>query len=611
MIEPPTALEPNESNETNILDLAFYHGLSIRTDCGGKGLCGKCKVIVIPPENLSPVTELERKVLSSTDLAQGVRLACQAIAKGKVSVSVPVDSSDTPEANAKTDLEGNFPVDPMVRRLFIDPRPNLNTEHRDFVSILRKVDPSLNNDEFWDPVILRDLSAHWTEKGSITLVKHRKRGVTGVLPGSSQSMSLGFAVDIGTTTVAAYLCDMVTGNVLGASSCANPQRRYGEDVISRIAFSGKNEDGTRTLKDLIIEGINTLFGECLSNCGAKSCDVDEVALVGNTTMQHLFCGVNPRSLGGAPYLPVSREAADWRASDLGLNLNPCVNVHTFPVISGFLGGDTVGAILWDETNRRDETTLLVDIGTNGELVLAKGAELWATSCATGPAFEGAHISSGMRAVDGAINRIRIDSTDFNVSYDVIRHEAISFPRGLCGSGVIDAVAEMRKVGLIRQNGRLNEAIPGVICDSKGIGRRFTLVTSDETGTGSSIDLTLDDIREVQLAKTALNLGIKYLMASADVKQVDRLVLTGAFGARFDWKNAAAIGMLPVSCVSGAVEIVANAAGLGAVLALLDSKSRKRAAALAQEVRVLELSEHPDFHTEFPFGVDFPPVAREL
>ena len=610
MLQPPIPLEPEESKETNIFDLAFSQGLIIRSDCGGKGSCGKCKVEVNPSANLSPVTESELEILSSVDLARGFRLACQAIALGKVSVSVPEDSIEVPSSTVKTDLKGSFPVDPMVRRLFIDLRPNSNTEHRDFVSILRKMDPSLNNNEFWDPVILRDLSAHWTEKGGITLVRHRKKGVTAVLPGS-KSMSLGFAVDVGTTTVAAYLCDMVTGNVLGASSCANPQRRYGEDVISRIAFACKNENGTRTLKDLIIEGINALFEECLSICGAKSCDVDEVALVGNTTMQHLFCGFNPRSLGGAPYLPVSREAYDWRASDLGLNLSPCVNVHIFPVISGFLGGDTVGAILWDETNRRDETTLLVDIGTNGELVLAKGAELWATSCATGPAFEGAHISSGMRAVDGAITRIRIDPADLNLTYDVIKHEAISFPRGLCGSGVIDAVAEMRKVGLIRQNGRLDEAIPGVICDSKGIGRRYTLVASDETGIGSPIELTLGDIREVQLAKTALNLGIKFLMASADVNQVDRLVLTGAFGARFDWKNAVAMGMLPVSCVSGIVETIANAAGLGAVLALLDSTCRERAAALAQEVRVLELSEHPDFNTEFPFALDFPPVTREL
>lgn len=607
MLEPPILLEAEESKETDILDLAFSHGLSIRSDCGGKGLCGKCKVVISPSENLSLVTESEHKILSSEDLAYGVRLACQAKASGKVIVSILKDSVDTHSATAKTDLTGNFPVDPLVERLHIDPRPNSNSEGRDFVSMLRKMEPSLNNVS-WDTAILRDLSTHWSETSPITLARHLKKGVTAVLPGF-QTISLGFAVDVGTTTIAAYLCDMVTGNVLGASSCANPQRRYGEDVISRIAFAGKNENGTRTLKKLIIEGINNLFEECLSNFGAKSCDVDEVALVGNTTMQHLFCGVNPRSLGGSPYLPVSREAHDWRASDLGLNLSPCVNVHIFPVISGFLGGDAVAAVLWDETDRREGTTLLVDIGTNGELVLCKGAGIWATSCATGPAFEGAHISSGMRAIDGAINSIRIDPSNSDLTYNVIGHKATSPPLGLCGSGVIDAVAEMRKVGLIRQTGRLDEAMTGVICDSDGIGRRFTLVTSDKTGTGSPIELTLSDIREVQLAKTALNLGIKFLLASAGAQQVDRLVLTGAFGARFDWKNAVAIGMLPPSCVAGAVEIVANAAGLGAVLALLDAKSRERAAALAQEVKVLELSEHPDFNAEFPFAVDFPSLPE--
>lgn len=608
---PPTLLELDGSPGTSLFSLVSTQGLALRTDCGGKGLCGKCKVIVQPPRNLSPVTEAERKALSTGDLAAGFRLACQALATGKVGVSVPEDSRETREVIGKDDLTGSFPVDPMVRRLLVAPRLESNADGRDLVTELRTIVPILNGGECRDPAILRDLSEHWSEKSAITLVKHQKKGITAVLA-SSQSTSLGFAVDVGTTTVAVYLCDMASGDVLGASSCANPQRRYGEDVISRIAFAGKNEDGTRTLRDLITEEINALFEECLRNAGADSSDVDEVVLVGNTTMQHLFCGINPRSLGGAPYLPVSRVASDWRASDLGLNLSPYANVHVFPVISGFVGGDTVGAIVWDSPDLRNENSLIVDIGTNGEIVLGNGngTDLWATSCATGPAFEGAHISSGMRAVQGAINKIKIDPADFDVSYNIIGGKAAGPPRGICGSGIIDAVAEMRRASLILQNGRLNEAKPGVVCDSKGIGRRFTLVAGDYTATGSPIEITLADIRQIQVAKAALEVGISLLMSVAGVHRVDRLVLTGAFGARFDWQNAAVIGMLPASSVSGTVETIANGAGLGAVMALLDRKHRERAKIVAEKVKVLELAEHPAFPMEFPMAMEFPPCSME-
>jgi len=268
------SFELDESSDINILALALTRGLFLRSDCGGKGLCGKCRITVDEPQNLSAVTEAERKALTADDLTAGFRLACQTVARGKVTVSVPASSLETREASGKNDLVGRFPVDPMVKRLLVDPKPKLTSDYQDILTILRKMAPGLNDEECENPLFLRELSAHWDEKTGITLIKHRKKSITGVLAGARRT-SLDFAVDVGTTTVAAYLCDLSSGNVLGASSCSNPQRRYGEDVISRIAFAGQSEDGTRTLQRLIVEEINSLFGECLRNAGVNSRKVDD------------------------------------------------------------------------------------------------------------------------------------------------------------------------------------------------------------------------------------------------------------------------------------------------------------------------------------------------
>ncbi|MGC8657600.1 MAG: ASKHA domain-containing protein [Desulfomonilaceae bacterium] len=601
---PPITLESNESAGKSILDLVSEHGLDIRSDCGGKGTCGKCMVLVHAAENISPITEAERKAISGDDLASGFRLACQSIVFGKTSFSIPDRALETPESSAKTDIKGSFPVCSPVHRLLTGPRSRGLNGERDVLTLLKNAVPSLRDVNHYDLSILCDLSSNWSEASPVTVVKHDTKGLTAILQGH-HSASLGFAVDIGTTTVAAYLCDLTTGNVLATSSCSNPQKKFGEDVINRIDFAVKNEDGTRILKDLICSRIDALFKECLAERDASLSDVDEVVVVGNTTMQHLFCAINPGTLGRAPYYPVIRSAGNWAASDVGLSLNPYTNVHVFPVISGFLGGDILGALLWDGFDRNDETTLLVDIGTNGEIVLSNKGDLWATSCATGPAFEGAHISSGIRAVRGAISKIRIDPTNLNVDYELVPGSEGAKPIGICGSGVIDAVAEMRKAEINLPDGRFKQKNRGVSYDSKGIGRSFDLVPAVHTATGLPIAITLRDVREIQLAKAALHAGITLLMASAGVNRIDRLVLTGAFGACFDWKNAFTIGMLPASCVSGKVETVVNAAGLGAVMSLLDSRHRDRVSTLANKIKVVELAEHPDFQDEFTFALDFP------
>jgi len=415
-------------------------------------------------------------------------------------------------------------------------------------------------------------------------------------------------VDLGTTTLAAYLCDLKTGEILSSEASVNPQRRFGEDVISRIAMANEREDGLKKLNRLVVDGVNFLIKRCVERVGASREDIDEVVLVGNTTMESIFVKFHPRGLGVSPYLPVKRSSINLRAAEVGLELNPGTNVYLFPVISGFIGGDTVGAILADKPFLREEISLIVDIGTNGELVLGNKEGLWTTSCATGPAFEGAQVSCGMRAVSGAIHKVEVDSVTGRPVWSVLGNESHILPLGVCGSGLIDAMAAMRKIGVLQPNGRLKEGEEGVICDEKGIGREYVLVPAAESGTSMDIRILLRDVRQFQLAKAALYVGIKLLMKYAKIKRIDRTVLTGAFGNKFNWKHAVDIGMLPSEVLAGEILSLNNLAGVGAVMALLHKKQRECAAWFSSKTRFIELAMDPEFNVRFPQATVFPDLS---
>ncbi|RLB74944.1 MAG: ferredoxin, partial [Deltaproteobacteria bacterium] len=367
------------------------------------------------------------------------------------------------------------------------------------------------------------------------------------------------------------------------------------------------EDGLEVLQGLVVEGINYLLGRCVEEVGASSEDIDEISIVGNTTMERIFIGFHPHGLGVWPYLPLLSSAIDVRAEDVGLRLNPGTNVYVFPVVSGFVGGDAVAAILADKPFLRDETCLIVDIGTNGELVLGNRDALWATSCATGPALEGAQISCGMRAVSGAIHRVELDPSTGTPVCSVLGDGDNIAPLGICGSGLIDAIAVMRKMGVLLPNGRLKEGMPGVICDEKGVGREYVLVPANKSATGKDISISLRDVRQFQLAKAALRVGIELLMKYSGVKEVKRTVLTGAFGTKFNWKNAVDIGMLPPAAVSGEVLSLDNLAGVGAILALLAKEERERAAWIGKNTKFVELATDSEFNVRFPQATAFPPM----
>jgi len=607
----PMGISTEVSSNISIWEAAEDMNIPVRSDCGGKGLCGKCRVIAEPKNSLSQMSEQELDILSPGEIKKSYRLACQARIQGDVTITVPEKMIDSREAKGKTGLSGFYPLDPLIERIVIpknDLPKSMQGVSMDLVGWAEKKAKAVTDRNICikDLDALIQLSLPSVSEGDMTIVNHSQRGVTAILAGR-RMRSLGFAVDIGTTTLAGYLCDMRTGEVLKSAASVNPQRRYGEDVMSRISMTDSREGGLEKLQSLVIDGINYLITRCVEHVGATRDEIDEVTLVGNTTMQMIFAGFHPYGLGVLPYMPVLRSSIDLKAREVGLEVNPGTNLYLFPVVSGFVGGDTIAAIVAEKPYLRDEISLVVDIGTNGELVLGNREKLWATSCATGPAFEGAQITCGMRAVSGAIYKVEVDPLTGRPSWSVFGDGDHIPPIGICGSGLIDAMAVMRKTGVLLPNGRLNEGTPGVISDAKGIGREYVLVPAEKSGTGKNISIMLHDVRQFQLAKSALSVGIQLLMLKANVKRVDRLILTGAFGSRFNWRNAVETGMFPREAAEGDVLSLDNLAGVGAITALLDKKQREEADRLSRNTRFIELAMDPEFTVRFPQATGFPNI----
>ena len=608
LFEPAGLKVPNDEGRT-LQALAADHGLEIRADCGGMGVCGKCRVMVDPKANFSPLTDAELDVLTPDQMADGSRLACQARAIERGSVTIPDTLAESAETRGKTGIAGSYPVDSMIRRWTVAAgSPALKTDNipeglTDWLAAQAGIPAAVDA----DIASLRRLSHYRDSLKAFTLVVHEQTGLRRILEGR-QTTSLGFAVDLGTTSMAGYLCDLNSGRLLAADACVNPQRRFGEDVISRISRINEKDQHLAQFQRLAAEGVNFLMTRCLERVGATADAIDEVAVCGNTTMQQVFAGLHPYGLGVFPYFPLTLTPPLCNAGDVGLTIDPAVPVFLMPVVSGFVGGDTMAAILADRPHERDDMTLIVDIGTNGEVVLGNRNGLWTTSCATGPALEGAQISCGMRAVSGAIHRAWPDAGNRRIAYEVLGDGGNGRPMGLCGSGIIDAVASLRRIGAILPNGRLNESSDGVVSDPTGIGRKVIIADKDHSLTGSEIAVTLKDVRQIQLAKGALYTGIDFLMRKAGIEKIDRTVLTGAFGARFDWKNALAIGMLPPAVADGAVIPKENLAGVGVVMALLDRRLRAEARRLCRRIRYLELAAEPDFAMAFARATAFPELV---
>ena len=608
----------------SVLEAARTLGVGIEAACGGARICGKCRVVVetgrfeklnltSAADHVSPVGEVEKKFLTAEELARGYRLACNAFLSGDLVVTVPEESRSAKQVILEKGRERKIELRPAVKNVTVTLAPATLSDFRDDA---RRLLDALEKETGLrgltvDFPVLRDLPQILRQnEWQATATIWQDKEVIRVAPGARKT-SLGVAIDVGTTTLAAFLCDLTTGAVLAKASRMNPQIGYGEDVLARISYAASEPDGREKLQTSIIEAVNALTADMTEKAGFAAGDVDEMVLVYNTAMHHLALGFDPRYVGRAPFAPAVREPLDVKARDLGVKINPSGNVHSLPVEAGFVGADNVAVLLAEEPYNGDKVKLIIDIGTNGEIDLGNRDRLLSTSCATGPALEGAQIAFGMRAAPGAIERVAIDPSTYEPRYKVIGKEEW-YPdiqetgaQGICGSGVIDAIAAMHKAGVISKAGRIDAKLntPRVRRGESGK-LEYVLAWAKETAIGKDVVITQADIRAVQLAKAALYVGAQYLMERFGVDHVDEVILAGAFGSYIDKESAMAIGMFP-DCDISRVHAVGNAAGDGARIALLDAEKRREAAKVARRVEFIETAAEPDFQKKFMDAIAIP------
>ncbi|MCX8067631.1 MAG: ASKHA domain-containing protein [Anaerolineae bacterium] len=579
----------------SLLEAARRLGVGLSGVCGGIGVCATCRVIV-PPEcrdALNPVTPTEEERLSREDLARGVRLACRATIQDSLYVFVPPESLT---ASQRTQVEGRqTPVrlDPVVRACDLELPPATLSDLRSDGERIR--------DELGKPVrldleVLRSSPLALRDWGWRARAVLREDEIVALLPPGTPL--LGVAIDLGTTKLAGDLLNLETGETLAAAGAMNPQLAYGEDVMARITYAMQELEGAQRLRQAAVEGLNGLIRDLCAQAGTFPEWVVDSVVVGNTAMHHLFLGLPTRPLGLAPYVPVESAPMDVRARDAGLILAPGAWVHLLPNIAGFVGADHVAALLAARMDEAAVPTLLLDIGTNTEICLAVEGELFSCSAASGPAFEGAHIRFGMRAAPGAVERVRI--LEGRVFWETVEGKP---PVGICGSGILDAVAELRRAGILNGRGGWREN-PSVHRTESG--PEFTLVPAEVSGLGRAITISRKDVGEIQLAKGAIAAGWQVLLEEAGIQEEDigRVVVAGAFGTYIDVRNAVALGLLPRIPLDR-FEQVGNIAGTGARMALLSRAERERAARLARRVRYVELTAHPSFRERFARALDLP------
>lgn len=584
---------------TPLARAATRAGLPLELPCGGLGLCGKCRCEVV--RGRQEPTPDEQRWLTAVELRDGLRLAC----RQTVDRDLTVILSDEVRSRANQILVGGrareTTVDSGVEKVTVAiARAELRDERDDW----RRVCETLERDITPALSALRDLpEALAAERGAVTLTLVDGRCVR-VDAGADESHPLGYAVDIGTTTVVCYVLDLVTGAELAHAAMLNPQVAYGDDVISRIHHAGAFADGLKTLSREIRQGIDKLVGQACEEIEVDPATLCRATIVGNATMNHLFLGINPRGLGIAPFAPIFQASVTADGAELGLRATPDAVVTVLPNIAGFLGSDTVGAVL-AVAPAPDETTLVVDIGTNGEMVLFHDGRWYGCSAAAGPAFEGARIGCGMRGAAGAISRVEV--LDGQLDIAVIENEA---PRGMCGSGLLDTIASLLELRVLDPTGRLAlNSLPEEYLrrlEGEGNNRAFELVDAATSATGEPLKLTGKDVREVQLAKGSIRASIEALMAQAGVTadEVQAIYLAGGFGSFLRVPSALKVGLLPPFDPER-IEAVGNAAGAGARLALVSREEMQRAEQLAKDVQVLYLAEDMVYQMQFVEQMMFP------
>jgi uncharacterized 2Fe-2S/4Fe-4S cluster protein (DUF4445 family) len=603
LVFEPDGRRVSAKTGVTLMEVAQQARVAINTECGGKGTCGKCRVIVKDQGNVSEVTETEKSHLTTEELAQGYRLACQTTILGDIAIYLPRISTGQRRIQVGG-FERNVAVKPLVGRYVIELEPPtlenpLADADRLLVALRTRAGVEIESVRV---SLLKRLPKVLRDSGWRVTVTTWDREVIDVQGSDAGDSYYGLAVDIGTSKLALLLVDLQSGSTVSVESVENPQIVHGEDVYTRMTYALEGSKNAEELTHLIVQSINSLITEFERKARIDGGEVYEVTVVGNTAMHHLFLGLPTRSLAFSPFVPAIRRGMNVDAQSLGLRINPEGNVYAFPVIAGFVGGDAVADILTTGIYEADELSMLVDIGTNTELCLGNKDDLLCCSCASGPAFEGYHITHGVKAVSGAIEKIQIDPESFKATYSTVNGDR---PIGICGSGMIDALAEMRRARLIGPDGRFNPELGERFHRREGM-LEFTIVPASDSATGSEIVLTQKDVRELQLAKAAIFTGCKALMEEKKVspEDVESLYVAGAFGNYLNLRNAIAIGMLP-PISEERFKLVGNSAVAGAKLGLISSEMRRKAETIAQRTRYLELGARKTFNRDFTSALDFP------
>ena len=582
-----------------LLQAAQNAGVELSSICGGMGTCGACKVRLVKGE-LTPLTADETAELSKSEIQSGMRLACQAKILGSVLIDIPPESLTTPQRLQVEGREVRIDLDPVVIPVSIklDP-PSLNDLRSDLTRLLDYTSANLHRKLSVNYPVLESLSDcmrrnHW----EVTLAI-RDDSIVAVLPKDSEL--LGLAVDVGTTKLAAYLVDLKTGETLAKTGAMNPQIAFGEDVISRISYAMDNADGRKILQHKLIETLNDLLQQLTHEVGASCDQVVETVIVGNTAMHHLLAGLSVSQLGAAPYVPAVSDAMNLLANEIGLRVSPGSMIFLPPNIAGYVGADHVSMLIGAEAaqaKQNVQTIVSLDIGTNTEISLYHWGRHLSCSCASGPAFEGAHIRDGMRAAPGAIERVTMDGG--TVHFQTIG----GLPAvGICGSGILDAVAGLRTIQVIDERGVFTVDHPKI---NRNDGRpEFILVDASHSGSGQKIAVNRRDINEIQLAKGAIRAGLEVLLSEVGItdSDIDEFIIAGAFGTYLNLESAISIGMFP-DIPRERYHQVGNAAGLGAKGMLISSRLRAKASEISKDVEYVELTTHPGFTEAYMTALAF-------
>ena len=622
----PSGRQGMVAHGTTVLQAARALGVDIDSVCGGRAMCGRCQVnigtgefakhgITSGADSLGAATAVETRYADKRGLADGRRLSCQSVLLADAVIDVPPESQVHNQLVRKAADERQIEMDPVVRLCLVEVRePDMHEPSGDFrrvaEALAQQWPDRVTGDITCDLHILQQLQPVLREgKWHVTVALRDGCHITGIWPGLKENV-VGVAIDVGSTTMSAHLCDMATGAVLASTGAMNPQIRFGEDLMSRVSYGIMNPDGPVEMTKAVIAGLQQLIDDAATQAGMNSDDVVEIVLVGNPVMHHLLLGIDPLELGGAPFALAIDTALCLKASELGLTLNQGARAYILPCIAGHVGADAAGVVLAEAPQKSDQMTLLVDVGTNAEIVVGNRDRLLAASSPTGPAFEGAQISSGQRAAPGAIERVRIDPVTLEPRFRVIGVEQWSDEdgfddavkstgiTGICGSGIIEILGEMYLSGIITMDGVIDggkaTTSPRIEADDRTFRYRVT----------DTVTVTQNDVRAIQLAKAALYAGFRLLMDKININHIDKVVLAGAFGTHIDPKYAMVLGMIP-DCELDNVRAAGNSAGAGARMALLNKAARAEIEQAVRNIEKIETAIEPSFQDHFVKAMAIP------